>query len=52
MILDTHVWLRYLLGQRLGSSALRRIERARAASRLQVAAATLWEVALLVAERK
>lgn len=52
MILDTHVWLRYLLGSPLGKSALRRIERARTASRLQVAAVTLWEVALLVTERK
>jgi PIN domain nuclease of toxin-antitoxin system len=52
MILDTHVWLRYLAGARIDHRALRRIERARAANRLQVAAVTLWEIALLVHERK
>ena len=52
MILDTHVWLRYLTGARIEASALRRIERARTSNRLQVASVTLWEIALLVTERK
>lgn len=52
MILDTHVWLRYLGGARLSKRVLRRAEQARLAGRLQVAAVTLWEIALLVHERK
>jgi PIN domain nuclease of toxin-antitoxin system len=52
MILDTHVWLRYLAGKGVPKPALRRIERARTTGRLQVAAVTLWEIALLVHERK
>jgi PIN domain nuclease of toxin-antitoxin system len=52
MILDTHVWLRYLGGVSLAKRALRGVEQARLLGRLQVAAVTLWEVALLVHERK
>jgi len=52
MILDTHVWLRYLAGSAISARALRRIERARAGEALGIAAVTLWEVALLVHERK
>jgi PIN domain nuclease of toxin-antitoxin system len=52
VILDTHVWLRYLGAAPLSKAGLRRIERARAAGRLQIAAVTLWEIALLVHERK
>jgi PIN domain nuclease of toxin-antitoxin system len=52
VILDTHVWLRYLGAATIRKGALRRIERARMMARLQVAAVTLWEIALLVHERK
>jgi PIN domain nuclease of toxin-antitoxin system len=52
VILDTHAWLRYLGAATMEKSALRRIERARATGRLQIAAITLWEVALLEHERK
>lgn len=51
MILDTHAWLRFL-GGNLGKTPRRRIERAREARRLQIAAVTLWEIALLVQERR
>ena len=52
MILDTSVWWRYLAGGRIAKPAFRRIERARALGRLQIAAVTLWEIALLVYEGK
>jgi PIN domain nuclease of toxin-antitoxin system len=52
MILDTHAWVFYATGKALEKRALRRIDRARADGRLHVAAVTLWEVALLVQERK
>lgn len=52
MILDTHAWVFYASGARLAKRGLQRIERARRAGRLQVAAVTLWEVALLAQERK
>ena len=52
MILDTHVWLRYLGAAPLAKAALRRIERERTRDRLQIAAVTLWEIALLEHERK
>ncbi len=48
MILDTNVWWRYLINGRMAKETRRRIEQARAAGRLQVAAVTLWEFALLV----
>jgi PIN domain nuclease of toxin-antitoxin system len=50
VILDTHVWWRYVGGARIAKNTLRRIERSRSAGRLQVAAVTLWEIALLVFE--
>jgi len=52
VILDTNVWWRYLTAGRLAKEARRRVEQARAAGRLQVAAVTLWEMALLVHEGK
>jgi PIN domain nuclease of toxin-antitoxin system len=53
VILDTHVWWRDLTGTgRMPKATRRRIEQARAAGRLQVAAVTLWEIALLVQEGK
>jgi PIN domain nuclease of toxin-antitoxin system len=52
VILDTHVWLFYATGARLAKRGLQRIEKARRAGRLQIAAVTLWEVALLSQERK
>jgi PIN domain nuclease of toxin-antitoxin system len=51
MILDTHAWLRYL-GTGLSKAAVRRIDRARTAGQLRVAAITLWEIALLVHTRR
>lgn len=51
MILDTHAWLRYL-GTGLSKAAVRRIDRARKAGQLRVAAVTLWETALLVHARR
>ena len=52
MILDTHAWVFYATGARLTKRGLQRIERARRSGRLQIAAVTLWEVALLAQERK
>jgi PIN domain nuclease of toxin-antitoxin system len=52
VILDTNVWWRYLTAGRMAKETRRRIEQARAAGRLQVAAITLWELALLVQEGK
>ena len=52
MILDTHAWVFYAMGKPLGKHGLRRIEKARVAGRLQIAAVTLWEVALLAQERR
>ena len=51
MILDTHAWLHYV-GRGLSKVTVRRIERARVAGQLRVAAVTLWEVALLVHARR
>jgi PIN domain nuclease of toxin-antitoxin system len=51
MILDTHAWLWYVGKRRLARRALHAIEKARVAGRLQIAAVTLWEIALLVHER-
>jgi PIN domain nuclease of toxin-antitoxin system len=48
VILDTSVWWRYLTVGRMAKETRRRIEQARAAGRLQVAAVTLWEFAVLV----
>jgi PIN domain nuclease of toxin-antitoxin system len=47
VILDTQVWWRYLVAGRMAQQTRRRIEQARAAGRLQVAAVTLWEIARL-----
>lgn len=52
MILDTHAWVFYASGAHLAKRGLHRIERARKAGCLQIAAVTLWEVALLGHERK
>jgi PIN domain nuclease of toxin-antitoxin system len=52
VILDTHVWFFYATGARLAKRGLARIEKARRSGRLQVAAVTLWEVALLAQERR
>ncbi len=52
MILDTHAWVFYATGRPVERRALRRMEKARGEGRLHVAAVTLWEVALLVRERK
>jgi PIN domain nuclease of toxin-antitoxin system len=52
VILDTHAWVFYATGARLSKRGLQRIEKARRAHRLQIAAVTLWEVALLAQERK
>lgn len=52
MILDTHAWVFYATGARLAKRGLQRIERARRSGRLQIAAVTLWEVALLAQERR
>jgi PIN domain nuclease of toxin-antitoxin system len=52
VILDTHAWVFYATGRPLEKRALRRMERARSEGRLHVAAVTLWEIALLVQERK
>lgn len=50
VILDTNVWWRYLAARPIARKTLRRIERVRAAGHLQIAAVTLWEIALLVCE--
>lgn len=52
MILDTHAWIFYATGTRMAKRGLQRIERARRAGRLQIAAVTLWEVAWLAQQRK
>jgi len=52
VILDTHAWFFYATGARLAKRGLARIEKARRAERLQIAAVTLWEVALLAQERR
>jgi len=48
VILDTNVWWRYLTAGRMAQVTRQRIEQARAAGQLQIAAVTLWELALLV----
>jgi PIN domain nuclease of toxin-antitoxin system len=52
VILDTHAWVFYATGRSIQKRALRQMERARNDGRLHVAAVTLWEIALLVHERK
>jgi len=52
VILDTNVWWRYLTDGRIARETRRRLEQARAAGRLQVAAVTLWEFAMLVRDGK
>jgi PIN domain nuclease of toxin-antitoxin system len=52
LILDTHAWVFYATGARLAKRGLQRIEKARRSGRLQIAAVTLWEVALLAQERR
>jgi PIN domain nuclease of toxin-antitoxin system len=52
VILDTSVWWRYLTAGRMAKETRRRIEQARAAGRMQVAAVTLWEFAMLVRDGK
>jgi PIN domain nuclease of toxin-antitoxin system len=52
VILDTNVWWRYLTDGRMAKETRRRIEQARAAGKLQIAAVTLWEFALLVRDGK
>jgi PIN domain nuclease of toxin-antitoxin system len=52
VILDTHVWIFYATERGLDPKGLRSIERARKLGRLQIASVTLWEVALLVQERR
>jgi PIN domain nuclease of toxin-antitoxin system len=52
VILDTHAWLRYLGAAGVPRKARQRIDRARKAGHLQIAAVTLWEIALLAHERK
>jgi PIN domain nuclease of toxin-antitoxin system len=52
VILDTEVWWRYLTAGRMAKETRRRIDHARSAGRLQVAAVTLWEMALLVQQGK
>ena len=52
MILDTHALVFYATGRPIEKRALRRMERARSDGRLHIAAVTLWEIALLVHERK
>jgi len=52
VILDTNVWWRYLTAGRMAKETRRRVDHARTAGRLQVAAVSLWEIALLVHEGK
>jgi PIN domain nuclease of toxin-antitoxin system len=52
VILDTQVWWRYLTEGRISKETRKRIEQARGAGRLQVAAVTLWEIAVLVQDGK
>ena len=52
MILDTHAWVFYASGGHLATRGLQRIETTRKVGRLQIAAVTLWEVALLVQARR
>jgi PIN domain nuclease of toxin-antitoxin system len=52
VILDSHAWVFYAIGAPLAKRGLSRIEKARKGGRLQIAAVTLWEVALLAQERK
>ena len=49
LLLDTHVWLWFALGDeaRLGSAARRAIEDAAQSGRLAVSAITVWEIAML-----
>jgi PIN domain nuclease of toxin-antitoxin system len=52
LILDTHAWIFYATGRPIDRRVLRRIDKARLAGRLGIAAVTLWEVALLAQERR
>lgn len=49
LLLDTHVWLWFALGNadRLGEDARRKIEDAAYQGKLAVSAITLWEIAML-----
>lgn len=51
-MLDTHAWIFYATGATLAKRGLLRIENARKAGLLRLAAVSLWEVALLVQERR
>jgi PIN domain nuclease of toxin-antitoxin system len=52
VILDSHAWVYYATGVSIARRSLRQIEAARTAGRLQIAAITLWEIALLESERR
>lgn len=52
LLLDTHIWLWFALGNsvRLGEGARRQIEEAAHTGKLTVSAITLWEIAMLEAK--
>lgn len=52
LVLDTHVWKGALDGTKISTKVLRRIDLARTKGALFVAAITVWEIAMLVAEGK
>jgi PIN domain nuclease of toxin-antitoxin system len=47
-VLDTHAWKSYVDGSGLSPKVAKRIDVARSAGTLHVAAMTIWEVALLI----
>src|SRR5579859_1787585 len=52
LVLDTHVWKRYVDGEGLATKTSKRIDLARNHGTLFVAAITVWEMAILPAQGK
>jgi PIN domain nuclease of toxin-antitoxin system len=52
LVLDTHVWKRYLEGSGVSARMVKRIDAAGAAQALYIAAITPWEVAMLAGQGK
>lgn len=53
LLLDTHAWLWYSLGERsLGSNARKAIDAAQANAKLYVSVASCWEIGQLVAKKR
>lgn len=52
LVLDTHVWKKYVDGVGFAAKVVKRIDLARTNGSLFIAAMTVWEIAMLAAEGK